>query len=232
VSGALTLALVLPLLLVLRGSGVPVAAGTLYISVFLIFLIMQNACAIMMVPFETHNLSTCRYELYRLSPADSVLMRQSNRGYNQLGAVYVLVVTVDILFFLVLLPSGSGLVALFVVSLLLLELVYTALGNLLPRIMLGHVIRARKEEEMAVLQRQLNEILPRIREVTELTEAEHIEMKRLREAQDALCNSPDTLLSLGALFRTAFALFLSVLTVLATVFALEWLGALMSRFAR
>lgn len=225
-SGALTLGVVPPLFLVLHHSGVRLPAGTLYIGAFLLGLVAQNACAVVMVPFETYNLSTCKHTLYRLSPADSVPVRRSLRGYNQLGAVNVIVVTLVILLFLLLLPSRSLLVAPLAVSLLLVELAYTALGSLLPRLILGHIVRSRKEEEMAVLQRWLDDLLPRIQE---LAEDEYKQMKRLKEIQDAIRDSPDNLLPLADIVRTAGALLLSALTVLATAFAQEWIAGLLRR---
>ena len=85
VTGALTLvALVAFYFLVVRGSGVPVAAGTLYIGAFCVFLVMQAAYAWFMMSPEAYTLTTCNYELYPLSPADSVVVRRSLVGYNQL----------------------------------------------------------------------------------------------------------------------------------------------------
>jgi len=228
-SGAMTLGIVLPLLLVLRRSGVIVPLGTLYIGAFLLFVMAQNAYSMVWAPVEVHNLSTCRYSLYRLSPADSVAVRQSVRGYNQLGLVNVLTVTVGSFLFLVLLPGGSRLVAPFVACLLLLELVYTGLGSVAPRLVLGQIIRSRKEEEMAALQHRLDDLLPRMQE---LSEAEYRKMKRLQETQNAIRDSPDNLLPLGAIVSTAGALLLSALTMVATAFAQEWVAGFLQRFVR
>lgn len=226
VSVVLTLGAVLPLFLVLRSSGTAVAAGTLYICAFLFFMVMQNACSLVMVAFEIHNLSTCRYALYRLSPADSVAVRLSVRGYNQLGAINVIVATMTIVLFLALLPGGSRLVTAIAMFLLIMEFLWTAMGTLVPRLIMGRIIRSSKEEEMRVLQRWLDDLLPRIRE---LTDEEYKEMKRLQETQDTIRNSPENLLPLGAILRTAGALLLSTLTVLLTAFAQEWIAGLAQR---
>jgi hypothetical protein len=228
VSTALTLGLVLWFYLsMLRNSGVPVPAGTLYVGAFIVFMVMQNASTMVLVAAEAYNLSTCRYELYRLSPADSVVVRRSVHGYNQLGALNVMMTTFMILLFLLLLPGGSRLVGPVVVSLLLLEYACTAVGTLVPRLFLGRIIRLKREEEMENLQVRLNSLLPR---VGRLTGEEHEELTQLLETHDAIRDSPDTLLPLGAILQMAGALLLSTVTILATVFAEEWLGALAKRF--
>jgi len=229
VSGAMTLGIVLPLLLVLRRSGVTAPVGTLYMGALVLFTLAENAYCMVWAPVEARSLSTCRYSLYRLSPADSVPVRQSVRGYNQLGLLNVLLTTMASLLFLVLLPGGSRLVAPFVACLLLLELVYTGLGSVAPRLVLGQIIRSRKEEEMAALQHRLDDLLPRMQE---LSEAEYRKMKRLQETQNAIRDSPDNLLPLGAIVSTAGALLLSALTMVATAFAQEWVAGFLQRFVR
>jgi hypothetical protein len=226
VSGFLTLAMVLPLyVLGLHGSGV--LAGTLYVGGFIVFGVMQNACLFFMVAPEAHKLSTCKYDLYLLSPADSVVVRKSLRGYNQLGALNVLLFTFLILLLLLLLPAGSGVVAPVVLSLLLLEYVATGVSVVVPRLMIERVIRVNKEEEMEILQARLNDLLPRLEK---LTEEEYERMQRLQEAQDAIRDSPENLLPLGAILKTVGALLLSTATILVTAFAEEWIAWLVARF--
>lgn len=131
------------------------AAGALYLGILIAFIATQNAyCLIMMVP-KVYNLSTWVYELYHLSPADSVLARRSLLGYNQLGALNVLSMSVSISWILPLLPAGSCLVGPVVLFLLLLMYLFTAVGTLLPRLLMGRMIRAKKEEEMETLQVRL-----------------------------------------------------------------------------
>lgn len=171
----------------------------------------------MMVP-KVYNLSTWVYELYHLSPADSVLARRSLLGYNQLGALNVLSMSVSISWILPLLPAGSCLVGPVVLFLLLLMYLFTAVGTLLPRLLMGRMIRAKKEEEMETLQVRLNELLPQL---PALTMEEYEKMKRLQETQDAICASPQNLLPLDAILHTAGALLLSTVTVLVTAFPQE-----------
>jgi hypothetical protein len=228
VSAALTLGTALPLyFLGCNGPCVSAPAGTLYVGGFAIFVALRQAFSLALMAPEAHSLSTCRYKLYRLSPADSVAVRQSLRGYNRLGAINVLVTTTMILLLLLLLPADSGVVIPLVLSLLLVEYVCTALGALVPRLLMGRIIQTSKETEMEILQAQLDELLPRIRE---LSEAEYEEMTRLQATHDTIRDSPDSLLPLGAILRTAGALLLSTATILATAFAEEWLGALAQRF--
>jgi hypothetical protein len=55
-------------------------------------------------------------------------------------------------------------------------------------------------------------------------------MTQLQETHDAICDSPENLLPLGAFAKVVGALLLSTLTVLATTFAEEWIAALAQRF--
>jgi hypothetical protein len=224
VAGALTLGTVVPFyLLVVRGSGVTVPVGSLYAGAFVVFIVMQNAYCISMMTGEAYNLSTCNYELYRLSPADSVLVRRSLHGYNQLAALNVAVTTAAILFTLLLFPADSGLVWPVVLFLLLVEYVSTGFGLMLPRLVLGRIIGRTKEAEMRALQIRLNNLLPR---VGALTEDEREELSQLRESHDAIRDSPDNLLPLGAILRNVGALLLSTVTILAAASAEEWIAGL------
>jgi hypothetical protein len=152
VAAALTLGTVLSFyLLAVRGSGVAVPAGSLYAGAFLIFGLMQNAYALGMMTGEAYNLTTCSYELYRLSPADSVVVRRSLQGYNQLAVLNVLAATVPILFLLLMLPAGSDLTWPVLLFLLLVLYVSTGMGVIIPRVVLGRIIRRTKEAEMETL---------------------------------------------------------------------------------
>jgi hypothetical protein len=228
VAGALTLvAIVAFYLLAVRGSGVPVAAGTLYIGAFCVFLVMQPAYLWFMMSPEAYILTTCNYELYPLSPADSVVVRRSLHGYNQLGAVNMLVATGATLFLLVLLPAGSGVIWPVVLFMLLLIYVSAGTAAMIPRLVLGRIIRRTKEAEMEKLQVRLKDLLPR---VGELTEDERKEFTQLQETHDAIRDSPENLLPLGAILRNVGALLLSTITILITAFAQEWIAWLAKTF--
>lgn len=216
-AGALTLStVVLFQLLVVRDSGVPVSAGSLYAGASLVFMIMQNACVLGMMTGEAHHLTTCTYKLYRLSPADSVVVRRSLLGYNQLAALNVAASTVGPLCVLLLLPAGSDLTWPVLLFLLLLLYVSTGLGVMLPRVVLGRIIRRTKESEMQVLQIRVDNLLPR---VGELTEDEREEFTQLQETHDAIRDSPENLLTLGDVAKVVGTLALSTLTIVATAFA-------------
>jgi hypothetical protein len=177
---------------------------------------MQNVYPVVMMVPEAHDFTTCRSEVYRLSPSDTVALRESLRGYNRLGALNIVVMTFLILILLVLWPSGSAVVAPLVVSMLLLEYIYTALSILAPRFFMGRVIEAKKDEEMESLQVRLNELLPL---VGELTEEEHEKMTQIQEAHDTIRDSPENLLPLGEFAKVVGALALSTLAIVATAFA-------------
>lgn len=223
VAAALTLCFALPALVMLRRSGIAVIAGTFYMIVFLIFMEMANATGVVMVVFEARNLSRYRTELYRLSPANSVPIRRSVRGYTQLGVTNLVIITMLLLLLLLLLPLDSAVGIWIIAAAVLVELAYSAVGMLGPRVIIGKVIRSAKEKDLLLLQRQIDALLPRL---TSLADAEYKEMNRLQETERAIRESPDTLLPVGTILRTAGALLLSLFTVLATAVAREWIAAL------
>jgi hypothetical protein len=216
--------MVLPLYFwMLHGSSAAIPAGTLYIFGFLVFGVSQAiSVTIGMVP-QGYLMSTFRYELYLLSPVDTVAVRRSVRGYNRYGVLTAVLVTAVILLLVLLLPGGSPVVAPVVLALLLVLYLCTALAVLVPRFFMGRVIEAKKDEEIGILQVRLNELLPR---VGELTEEEHEEMTQIREAHDAIRDSSENLLPLGDVAKVVGALALSTLTIVATAFAdayvVEW----------
>jgi hypothetical protein len=182
---------------------------------------MQAAYGWFMMSPEAYTLTTCNYELYPLSPADSVVVRRSLVGYNQLGAVNMLVGTGGTLLLLVLLPAGSGVIWPVVLFMLLLIFVSTGAGVMIPRLVLGRIIRRAKEAEMETLQVRLKDLLPRVRE---LTEDEREEFTQLQETHDAIRDSPENLLPLSAILRNVGALLLSTATILVAAFAEEWIA--------
>lgn len=229
VSSALALGAVVFLYVVTRhGSGAPLLAGTVWIGAALVFAVGDNIYGHFMIAVEACMMSTCRYQLYGLSPIDSLAVQWAVRGYNQGGVLSILLMTLLILAFVILLPAGSNLLAPLVVSLLLLEYLSVALGTLVPRLMIGRIIRAKKEEEMKPLRHRLNSLLPRLEE---LTEEQYERMQRLKETHDAIRDSPDSLLPLGEIAKVVGALLLSTITVLVTAFAQEWIAELAKRLS-
>jgi hypothetical protein len=228
VSAVLTLGIVLPLyFLAFQGPGVPVPVGALYIGVLLVFLIIQSSYGMVMMAPQAYILSTCKHRLFGLSPADSVTVRRSLRGYNRFGTLVVSIFTLLILLLTILLPGSLGVIAPVVLALLLVEYVCTAIAILVPRLMIERLIRAKKEEEMEILQVRLNDLLP---QVGKLNEEEQDEMTQLQETHHAIRDSPENLLPLGAILRNVGALLLSTATILVAAFAEEWIAGLVKFF--
>lgn len=228
VSAVLTLAALAAMYyLAYHRSGVPLQAGTLVIIAGILFLVAHNLHGMVMIVPEAHLLSSCKRELYCLGPADSVPLRRALRGYNQMGAVFVAGFTTLILLLIPVLPGGSDTITPIVLALLVVEYLCCGLAVLAPRLIIERMVRARKEEEMEILQRRLNGMLPR---VGELTEEEREEMTQLQEMHDAIRDSPENLLPLGAVVRVVGALLLSTITILATTLAEEWLVKWVQRF--
>ena len=82
--------------------------------------------------------------------------------------------------------------------------------------LIGRIVRAKKEHEMELLRGELNSLLTRLKE---LTDEEYDRMKRLQETHDVIRDSSENLLPLGEIAKVVGALLLSTLTVLATAFA-------------
>jgi hypothetical protein len=100
---ALALGMLLPVYFVASHDlAAPLYAGTLYIGALLAFFVSGTFCSLVLMVPEANHMSTFKHELYLLSPADLVLVRQSLRGYNQFGTLTVLVMTTMILLFLIL----------------------------------------------------------------------------------------------------------------------------------
>jgi hypothetical protein len=222
---AIVLSLLVYYLLARRGAAPPI--GSLYMGLFVMFFFAQDAFLMVLVAFEAKLLAGCRHQLFPLSPADTIAVRRSLRGYTQLGIVNVLISTPMILGLLLLLPARSGLAVPVVVTLLAVEFICTGLAALAPRVILGSVVRSAKEAEMRVLQERMSELLPRL---SALTAEEYAAMKRLEETHAAIRNSPENLLPLGAIARTLGPLLLSAISVLFPAVAPEWLRDVAGRF--
>jgi hypothetical protein len=208
-------------------SGMRMPAGALWIGFYLSYVVAESWYPVLLLFIEAKNMSVCRFELYSLSPIDSLALKRALRGYNVAGALNILVLSLVILGFVLLLPAGSKLVIPIVVSLLLVEYLCTALGCLGPRLYIGRIVRAKKEQEMVPLRGELNGLLARLKE---LTEEEYEGMKRLQETHDTIRDSDENLLPLGTLAKVAGALALSTLTIVGTAFADVLLAELVRPF--
>ena len=67
-----------------------------------------------------------------------------------------------VLLLVVLLPAGSNLTAPIVIQLLLVEYLDVALACVGPRVFIGRIVRAKKEQEMEPLRGELNGLLARM----------------------------------------------------------------------
>jgi hypothetical protein len=210
-------------------TGAEAPLGSLYIGFFAMAMLFQNAVCMVLVVFEARELAKSRHELFRLGPAYSVIVRQTVRGYTQLGSINIVLFTPAILGLLLLLPVGSPLIVPTVIVLLLFEFTYTGLAALAPRAILGTVIRRAKDQEMRRLQSCLDEFMSRI---TNLNRDEIEEMKLLMLSHDSIRGSSDSLLPLAAVLRTSGALLLSSITVVITAFAQRWIATVMAGFSR
>lgn len=191
------------LYLLQRGrANLSIPAGTVVLGTMLLYQVGEISYTIFMLGLESRILAGYDYELYRLSPIDSVAIQRSIRGSNQLGLWICLIATVFIIGFLFLLPTNESTLTRQITSILLaVAYLATGFGVLVPRWAIKEIVHAEKEREMAPLQRRLDALSARVRE---LSEAEYQELMRLKETHDIIRDSPNVLplSTVGQLFST------------------------------
>lgn len=209
------------------GSIAPISAGTIVVAAMLLYLVGENLYGIFIWSVESRILVGYKYELYRLSPIDSVAVQRSLRGYNGAALLASLLTTIFIIELIILLPAHSSLLVQIALVLLIITYLSVGLGVLLPRLAIRRIIQAQKEREMAPLQSRLNYLSARLRE---LTEDEYEEMKRLEETHDKIRNSSEDVLPIGAIGRIVGTLLLPTVTFVAAVAGQVDLSNLLERF--
>ena len=230
VATAFALAVLVPLFFIERGmSGAAVPVGTIVVSALLLYQTGENSYVTFMLGIESRILAAYDYELYRLSPIDSVALRRSIRGYNQLGLLQSLFVTTFIILFAFLLPADSNLIAPIALILLLVAYLAIGFGVLVPRLAFQRLVQAEKEREMAPLQRRMNHLSSRLRE---LTAEEYAELKRLDEMHNKIRDSSENLLPLATIGQIVGTLLLPTVTTIAAVAGEAYLVRLLGRLVR
>lgn len=208
-------------------SGVPVPPGTIALGLVLFYQVGENAYVNVLLGVESRFFASYDYDLYRMSPIDSVAVRRSLRGYNRLALLNSAQISLFIIAFVILLPAQSNLAVPIALILLLVVYLGVAFGTIQPRLSMERVIRSKKEQEMESMQSQVNEFLQRL---SKLSEEEYEEMRRLEDTYDRISSSSENLLPLGTIARTIVSLLLPTVTVLVTTAAEEYLSQLMERF--
>jgi signal transduction histidine kinase len=229
-AGAFTLGMLIVLFFIQRRtSGVSIPAGTIAVGAMLIYQVGEITYGTFMLAIETRILVAYDYILYRLSPIDSVALRRSIPGYNQVGLGNSLIVTLIIIGFVILLPARSSLIGPIALIMLLMSYLGIAFGMFMPRLAMQRIIRAEKEREMAPLQRRLNELSARLRE---LSEEEYQELKRLAEIHDTIRDSSENLLPLATIGQIIGTLILPTVTFIIAVAGEAYVSPLMDRLIR
>jgi hypothetical protein len=191
-------------------SAAPLDSGTIVVAAMLIYEVGEVLFTVIMLGIESRLLDRHDYDLYRLSPIDSVGMQRSIRGSNRLGLLVGLVATTIIIGFLVLLADQAALVGQIALALLALAYVATAFGVVLPRLAMKRIVLAEKERELAPLQERLDELAGRLRG---LTEQEEKELVRLRDTHDLIRRSGETVLPLSSVGQLVSSLIIPTVTV-------------------
>jgi hypothetical protein len=192
------------------GSDAPLDAGTTVIAAMLLYEVGEVLFTVIMLGIESRLLDRYDYDLYRLSPIDSIGLQRSIRGSNRLGLLVGLVATTIIVGFLVLLSDRAALVARIALALLGLAYLATALGVILPRLAIKRIVRAEKERELAPLQQRVDDLTGRL---ADLTEREDKELTRLRETHDIIRRSSESVLPLSSIGQLLSSLIIPTLTV-------------------
>lgn len=191
-------------------SRAPLDPGTVVIAAMLIYEVGEVLFTVILLGLESRLLDRYDYDLYRLSPIDSVGMQRSIRGSNRLGLLVGMVATTIIVGFLILLADQAALVGQIALALLALAYVATALGVLLPRLAMKRIVLAEKERELAPLQERLDDLAGRL---GSLTEREDKELVRLRETHDLIRRSGESVLPLSSVGQLLSSLIIPTTTV-------------------
>jgi hypothetical protein len=207
---ALFAGLMLALLLTRVDDPSALDAGTVVIAAMLIYEVGEVLFTVILLGLESRQLDRYDYDLYRLSPIDSVGLQRSIRGSNRLGLLVGMVATTIIVGFLLLLADQAALVGQIALALLLLAYLATAFGVILPRLAMKRIVRAEKERELGPLQERLDNLAGRL---GELSEREEKELSRLRETHDLIRRSGESVLPLSSIGQLLSSLIIPTITV-------------------
>lgn len=193
----------------------PMAWGTALVGFMLLYGVGEVVYSVILLALESYILRDCDYEVYRLSPLDSVAFRRAIGGSTQIGLLVSFVATLFIIGFVALLEDRPIMVSR--VGQLLLGLAYlaTLAGLLLPRLAIGAIVHKEKERELLPLQKRLDDLVAR---VTTGGEDHYKELKRIKEVHDTIRDATEEVLPLRAIGRLMGALTLPTLTFLASRF--------------
>jgi hypothetical protein len=202
----------------------PLVTGTVVVAAMLIYEVGEVLFTVVMLGIESRQLGRHDYDLYRLSPIDSVAIQRSIRGSNRLGLLVGLVATTIIVGFLLLLADQAALVGMIALWLLGLAYVGTAFGVLLPRLAMKRVVVAEKERELAPLQERLDEMAGRLGGLSELEDKEFV---RLRETHDAIRRSGENVLPWSSVGQLLSSLVIPTIAVALSTAGREFIRRLL-----
>lgn len=215
VAGAFALVMVVLLHFIRqRTPGVAIPAGTIVVGAMLLHQVGEIMYTVFMLGIEAGMLGDYDYELYRLSPIDSVALQQSIDGSNRIALLVGLVATIFIIGFVILLPAQSSLIGQIALALLVMTYLATGFGVLLPRLAMKRIVQLEKAREMVPLQRRLDYLSAHLRE---LSDADYEEMKRLKEIHDIIRDSSENVLPISTIGQLVSSLILPTIAFMAAV---------------
>ncbi len=187
----------------------PLPWGTVIIGTMLLYQVGEIAYVVLMLGLESRLLRQYRYGLFHLAPSDSVALRQSIRGSNQLGLLVGVVSTLVILGFVALLSDRPVLMERVGLVLLVGAYLATGFGVVLPRLAMRSIVEAQKELAMAPLQKRLDALCA---DLAHLSADQFAELERLKRAHDLIRDSSEAVLPFRTVARVVTSLVLPTLT--------------------
>jgi len=204
----------------------PMTWGTATMTMLLLYQVGEIVYAVVLLAFEARLLPRCQYALYRPSPIDTVALRRSLRGTNQLVGLVSLLSTGFIIGFVLLVEDRP--IFLNRVGLLLLASAYVAslAALLLPRLAIKSIVHIAKENQLRPLQGRLSELLE---DPVSLSEDQYKEFKRIKEIHDLLRDASEEVLPIRALGRLFGAMLFPTMTFVISRFGEQVILPLLRR---
>lgn len=205
------------------------AIGTFFIVAVLSYQLGENTYIALMMCLEAYRLSAYDYDLYCLSPIDTIQVRQAAKAYNQLGLLDSLVITMFIVSIAALLPDPAYLLSPTMLAVWFVVYFVIVLEVFVPRSQIQRIVRRSKVRELAPLQKRLNDLLS---DLPHLTSEQYRELERLQDVHRTIRHSPERLFSSGGVGKVAGTLLLPLITFMISVVSETYLSMVLEPFFR
>ncbi len=212
-----------------RISGLTIPTGTYFVIAMLGYQIGENTWNHILMCIEAYRFADMRHRLYRLRPADTATLHQSLRGYNQIGALNSLFLTVFIGGFALLLREQHYLTDPIFLAYILVAYIVIGLQIFIPRLTIQRIVQMSKMQEMISIQNLINPLYDRIHELS-VTELDYL--KQLDEIHEIVQSSSENFLPFSTFGRVIGTLFFPTITFILAVASEAYLANLLERILR